>query len=62
LLREHREELLEIVKARGGRVANFPHCPRCASFHLYRENNRGSYECQSCELRDIEESIARRTQ
>jgi hypothetical protein len=61
LLREHREELLEIVKARGGRVATFPHCPKCASYALYREN-RGNYECQTCGLRDIEESIARRVQ
>lgn len=59
LLRERKPELIEIVKARGGRVANFPHCPRCGSYHLYRENNVGKYECQSCFLQSVDESTAR---
>lgn len=40
----------------------FPHCPRCASYHLYRKNNVGNYECLTCELRDIDEITARRLQ
>jgi hypothetical protein len=40
----------------------FPHCPRCASYDLYRRNNIGDYECQTCGLREIEEFVARRTQ
>ena len=39
----------------------FPHCPRCASYALYRRNNIGDYECQTCGLEGISEVIARRT-
>jgi hypothetical protein len=48
----------------GGEVAPrvFPHCPRCASYALYRRNNIGNYECQTCGLRDITEVVARRIQ
>ena len=61
LLREHKQELIGIVRARGGRIATFPHCPRCASFALYRANNIGNYECETCGLRDIDPAAARRT-
>jgi Zn ribbon nucleic-acid-binding protein len=61
-LREHKRELIDIVKARGGRIATFPHCPKCSSYSLYRKNNIGNYECQTCGLRDIEECTARRVQ
>ena len=40
----------------------FPHCPRCASYALYRPNNIGDYECLTCKLRNITEEVARRTQ
>jgi len=40
----------------------FPHCPRCASYALYRRNNVGNYACLTCELRDISEETARRLQ
>lgn len=60
LLREQKPEVLAVVRARGGRVATFPHCPRCASYALYRENNRGLYECMTCGLAGIEECVARR--
>jgi hypothetical protein len=40
----------------------FPHCPHCASYALYRQNNIGPYECQTCGLGKIEESLARRVQ
>lgn len=62
ILREHKPELLEILRQRGGRIAAFPHCPRCASYALYRKENLGDYECQTCGLQGIEESLARRVQ
>jgi hypothetical protein len=40
----------------------FPHCPRCASYALYRPNNIGPYKCQTCGLIDITEEAARRVQ
>jgi hypothetical protein len=39
----------------------FPHCPRCASYALYRRNNIGHYACMTCELQGISEDVARRT-
>ena len=59
-LRERRAELVTLVRERGGRVAAFPHCPRCAGFVLYREHNIGPYECLTCGQLEIEESMARR--
>jgi hypothetical protein len=61
-LKAHKPELVELLRAAGGRIAAFPHCPRCASYALYRENNIGAYGCQSCGLQDIEERTARRVQ
>jgi len=40
----------------------FPHCPKCASYALYRQNNIGKYECLTCGLSDIPEEVARRLQ
>ena len=37
----------------------FPRCPRCSSYCLYREDNRGDYECQTCRLQAISEAQAR---
>jgi predicted RNA-binding Zn-ribbon protein involved in translation (DUF1610 family) len=72
-LRQHKAELLAELARRpaniphpagwlvnGQRVTVFPHCPRCASYALYRKNNIGAYECLTCGLSGIEESIARR--
>lgn len=61
LLREHKPEVIEMLKAQGGRIANFPRCPRCDSYALYRSGNVGNYECLTCELQDIPEVTARRT-
>jgi hypothetical protein len=58
-LREHKPEIIDILKTSGGRVANFPRCPRCGSFYLYRQNNIGNFECQSCSLQNIAEGTAR---
>ena len=41
----------------GERVTVFPHCPRCAGYALYREHNQGDYECLTCGLMKIEESL-----
>ena len=51
-----------VSPAAEGAAFVFPHCPRCASFALYRPNNMGSYECQTCGLQAIAEHVARRTQ
>ncbi len=59
-LREHKPELVAMLRGVSGRVATFPHCPRCASYALYRKNNIGEYECLTCGQSGIEESIARR--
>jgi hypothetical protein len=59
-LKAHKPELVELLRREGGRIAAFPHCPKCASYALYRENNIGVYECQSCGLSGIEEQTARR--
>jgi len=61
-LKEHKPELMELLRSAGGRIATFPHCPKCCSFALYRQNNSGDYECLSCGLAEIEESMARRVQ
>jgi transcription initiation factor IIE alpha subunit len=61
-LKEHKPELIELLRRAGGRFAGFPHCPRCCSYALYRENNLGDYQCETCGLQGIEEHIARRLQ
>ena len=44
------------------RSSSFAHCPKCFSFALYRPNNLGNYECQTCGLEGINEDVAQRTQ
>lgn len=61
-LREQKAEVIAILRSRGGRLAIFPHCPKCASYALYRNNNLGNYECQTCGMREIPEDLARRVQ
>lgn len=39
-----------------------PQCRQCASFALYRKNNVGNYECQTCGVQGISEEAARRIQ
>lgn len=60
LLRERKPEVIAILQVHGGRMAAFPHCPRCASYDLYRRDNLGTYQCESCGLVDIPEDVARR--
>ncbi len=59
-LKERKPELIALLRGLGGRVATFPHCPCCGSYALYRKDNIGTYECQTCRLQNIEEQIARR--
>jgi predicted RNA-binding Zn-ribbon protein involved in translation (DUF1610 family) len=42
------------------RRSAFPRCPTCASFFLYKCENAGTYECQTCGLENIEAATARR--
>jgi hypothetical protein len=58
-LKDRKPELLEILRKAGGRVAQFPRCPTCKSYALYRKNNICSYECLTCGQTGIEEHIAR---
>ena len=59
-LKEQKPAVITLLKTRGGRIATFPHCPRCASYALYRKDNIGAYECLTCGETGIEESTARR--
>lgn len=58
-LKEHKPEILALLRRIGGRFAHFPMCPKCGSYALYRKNNIGAYECTTCELQGIEEREAR---
>jgi hypothetical protein len=61
LLARQKADVICILKAHGGRIATFPHCPHCASYALYRKDNIGSFECLTCGLQAIDEVAARRT-
>lgn len=74
-LRAHKPEIIALLQSpgippgdpagwfvNGERVTVFPHCPRCASYALYRKDNQGDYECLTCGMQGIEESRARRVQ
>jgi transposase-like protein len=61
-LREQKTDVITILRALGGRLANFPHCPTCTSYALYHRKNHGDYECQTCGRQGISEDVARRTQ
>ncbi len=55
----HKAELIEILQARGGRIATFPHCPNCAGYALYRQRGIGNFECLTCGAQEITEATAR---
>lgn len=59
-LKQRKPELVELLRREGGRIATFPHCPKCASYALNRKDNIGDFECLTCGLQNIEEEIARR--
>jgi Zn ribbon nucleic-acid-binding protein len=60
LLRAEKAAVISILQKRGGMIASFPHCPHCASYALYRRNNIGPFECQTCGLQNVDEAVARR--
>lgn len=51
----------KIDRSEQHRCSSFPYCPKCFSFALYRPNNVGNFECQTCGLEGISEDVARRT-
>lgn len=59
-LRELKPELITLLQRRGGKAFTLPHCPRCASYYVIRENGAGDFECQTCGLLGIDEVTARR--
>lgn len=59
-LKENKPRLIAALRECGSIAATFPRCPWCLGRYLYRENNKGTYECQTCGQAGIEESIARR--
>jgi Zn ribbon nucleic-acid-binding protein len=58
-LKEHKPEILALLRRIGGRIVPFPMCPKCGAYCLYRERDVGLYECQRCGLQGIEERDAR---
>lgn len=60
-LREHKPEVIDLLRSVGGRVAYFPACTKCGAYCLYREGNVGLFECLQCGLQAIEEHDARVT-
>jgi hypothetical protein len=58
-LREHKPEIVSLLRSVGGRVAYFPACPKCGAYCLYRVGNAGLFECERCSLQGIEEHAAR---
>jgi hypothetical protein len=58
-LKEHKPELVALLRRRGCWIAHFPCCPKCGAYCLYRKGNVGRYECQRCGLQGIEERAAR---
>jgi hypothetical protein len=59
-LKECKPELIVLLRREGGRIATFPHCPKCGAYCLYKEWHVVRYECLCCGLKDIEEDVARR--
>jgi hypothetical protein len=57
-----RAQVSEDRKMSSNPELSFPHCPRCLSYYLYRQNDQGNYQCESCGLQDISETAARRIQ
>lgn len=49
-IKEHKAELVGLVRRRGGRIAHFPMCPKCGAYALYRKDNLEPYKCMVCKL------------
>ena len=59
-MKTNRAQVSENEKVDRFEPLSFPHCPRCLSYALYRPNNVGNYECETCRLEGISEDGARR--
>lgn len=51
--------LSETPSGTGAARTNFPQCPRCGSYALYRDGNTGTFECLTCEQPNVMEDEAR---
>ena len=58
-LKEHKPELVALLRRRGCWIAHFPCCPKCRSYALHRPGNAGLYECLTCRFQGIDERDAR---
>jgi hypothetical protein len=58
-LKEHKPELVALLRQRGCWIAHFPCCPKCRSYALHRPGNAKLYECLTCRGQGIEERDAR---
>jgi hypothetical protein len=58
-LKEHKPEIVGLLRRVGGRIAHFPMCPKCGSYALYRMSNIGAFACLTCDLQRIDERDAR---
>jgi ribosomal protein L37AE/L43A len=54
----HKLEIIAVLSQRGGRIAQFPTCPACRSYRLFRDGKGGLHVCQRCGLRGIREGSA----
>jgi hypothetical protein len=60
LLREHKQELIPLLRRRAGYIRAFPACPFCGSYYLWRQPADTKWECQNCRLTGILEADARK--
>jgi hypothetical protein len=58
-IREHKPELIALLRHAGGWIASFPMCPKCGAYCLTGRTTSGFYECQRCGLDGIAEHDAR---
>ena len=58
-IKANKAEIETLLCRAGGRVANFPCCPDCHSYALYRLNASNDYKCLTCGLTGIKEVNAR---
>lgn len=53
------EQKLHVARDASSPAYRFPSCPECHSFALYRRNNVGDYDCETCKAKGISELRAR---
>ncbi len=59
-LREHKQELIPLLRRKAGYIRAFPACPHCGSYYLWRPQADTQWECQGCGLTGILEAEARK--